>query len=115
MNCMARLSFVGVLCGLVTLNVSAQSSAQLAVEVTRMAKIGRSFSPSFSPDGKRIAFVSDLNGIPQIWVVPTEGGWPMLVTSGDDPVTNVIWSPTGELLAYSLAPGGGMNTQVYVV
>lgn len=88
---------------------------ELSEKVTRMAKIGRAGSPSFSRDGKRIAFVSDLNGIPQIWVVPTEGGWPVLVTNGDDPVGNVIWSPTSDWLAYSLAPGGGMNTQVYVV
>jgi Tol biopolymer transport system component len=88
---------------------------ELSEKVSRMAKIGRAGSPSFSRDGKRIAFVSDLNGIPQIWVVPTEGGWPVLVTNGDDPVGNVIWSPTSDWLAYSLAPGGGMNTQVYVV
>lgn len=37
------------------------------------------------------------------------------VTKGDDPVGRVIWSPNGEWLAFSLAPGGGMNTQIYVV
>ena len=30
-------------------------------------------------------------------------------------VGRVIWSPTGEWLALSLAPGGGMNTQIYIV
>jgi dipeptidyl aminopeptidase/acylaminoacyl peptidase len=80
-----------------------------------MAKIGNSFSQSFSPDGKLIAFVSDLNGVPQIWVVPTQGGWPTLVTEGNDPVGRVIWSPASDWLAYSLAPGGGMNTQIFVV
>ena len=93
-----------------------QISAELTDKVTRMAKIAFSvLSPSFSPDGKRIAFVSNLNGVPQIWVVPTQGGWPMLVTVGDDPVGSVIWSPVGDWLAYSLAPGGGMNTQIYAV
>jgi Tol biopolymer transport system component len=81
-----------------------------------MARIGRATLPSFSPDGKRIAFVCDLSGVPQIWTVPSEGGYPQLVTLGDDPVTSFQWSITdSNLLAFSLAPGGGMNTQIYVV
>ncbi len=43
--------------------------------VARMAKIGSCSSPSFSPDGRRIAFVSGLSGLPQVWVVAAEGGW----------------------------------------
>ena len=94
---------------------SAQPSSDLAATVARMAKVGRATSGTFSPDGKRVAFVSDLTGIPQIWIVPVEGGWPTLVTADNDPVAGVVWSPTGDWLAYTLAPGGGMNTQVYVV
>ena len=33
----------------------------------------------------------------------------------DDPIGRVTWSPNGEWLALSLAPGGGMNTQIFVV
>src|SRR5512133_1923150 len=99
----------------ISISVVAQTAADVATLVTRMAKVGRAGSPTFSPDGKRIAFVSDLNGVPQIWVVPTEGGWPTLITNDNDPVGSVTWSPTSDWLAYSLAPGGGMNTQVYVI
>jgi dipeptidyl aminopeptidase/acylaminoacyl peptidase len=88
----------------------------LAFTVARMARIGWASQPSFSPDGKRLAFISDLNGVPQVWIVPSEGGYPQLVTIGDDPVTSFQWSVTdGNSLAFSLAPGGGMNTQIYVV
>lgn len=93
----------------------AQPSFDLPAAVARMARIGRASSPSFSHDGRRIAFVSDLTGVPQIWTVPVEGGWPTQVTADSDPVGGVIWSPTSDWLAYTLAPGGGMNTQVYLV
>jgi dipeptidyl aminopeptidase/acylaminoacyl peptidase len=83
--------------------------------VERMARVGRSGSPSFSPDGSQIAFVSDLSGTPQIWIVSSHGGWPVQVTNGVDPVSFVVWSPAGDTLAFSLAPGGGMNSQIYIV
>src|SRR5205085_12203220 len=88
---------------------------ELATAVARMARIGRAYSPSFSPDGKQITFVSDLSGTPQVWIIPKEGGWPTLITSGDDPVNNVKWSPNGNWLALAITPGGGMNSQIYVV
>jgi Tol biopolymer transport system component len=80
-----------------------------------MARISACWSPSFSPDGTRIAFVSNLNDVPQVWTVSAKSGWPMLVTTLDDPVENVTWSPDGQWLAFSVAPGGGMNQQIYLV
>jgi Tol biopolymer transport system component len=56
--------------------------------------------------------VSNLTGVPQIWMVDSKGGWPELVTALDDPVGGVIWSPDGKWLAFSVSPGGGMNGQV---
>jgi len=43
--------------------------------VKAMAQIGFCTAPVFSPDGKTIAFVSDLGGLPQVWTVPATGGW----------------------------------------
>lgn len=87
---------------------------ELETRVATMARVGGAWSPSFSPDGSRLAFVSNLSGQPQVWTIPTSGGFPELVTPLEDPVGQVRWSPGGALLAFSVAPGGGMNEQVWV-
>ena len=87
----------------------------LEASVSLMAKIGACSQPSFSPDGSRVAFISNLSGVPQVWIAPSGGGWPTMVTALDDPVGGVAWSPEGDWLAISVAPGGGMNQQVYLV
>ena len=93
-------------------SLSAQDDLERSVAL--MGKVGSATSPSFSPDGKTLAFVSNLNGIPQVWTMPASGGFPKLVTAFDDPVGFVTWSPDGKWLAFNVAPGGGLNEQLYV-
>lgn len=44
--------------------------------VARLAQTGACWSPSFAPDGYRVAFISNLSGLPQVWTVAASGGWP---------------------------------------
>jgi Tol biopolymer transport system component len=88
---------------------------ELERSVALMAKTGSCTSPSFSPDGTRIAFVSNMSGVPQVYVMPSAGGFPEQVTALDDPVEGMMWSPKGDLLAIQVAPGGGLNSQIYVL
>jgi dipeptidyl aminopeptidase/acylaminoacyl peptidase len=92
-----------------------EQKKDLAATVARMARVGSANSPSFSPDGKWVSFISNMSGAPQVWLVPTDGGYPRMVTSGDDPVVEAQWSPASDWIGISIAPGGGLNTQVYVV
>ena len=87
----------------------------LDASVSAMARVGVCYSASFSPDGARIAFNSDFGGIPQVWAADVNGGWPRPVTALDDPVHFLHWSPDGSEIAFTVAPGGGMNEQIYVV
>jgi len=92
-------------------------SSELTERVSRMARIGSVGAPSFSPDGRWLSVISNISGLPQVYVVPSEGGWPRMVTDGTDPIVSAVWSPApgSDWLAITIAPGGGLNTQVYVV
>ena len=114
-----RLLLVATLITSITFVVTAQKPVvednEVELSVARMAKVGFAGSPSFSPDGSRIAFVTNISGLPQVWTMPTSGGYPSLVTSFEDPVGFVTWSPDGQWLAFNVAPGGGLNEQIYIV
>jgi hypothetical protein len=80
-----------------------------------LARLGAASAPTLSPEGARVAFVTRLSGVPQVWVAPASSGYPRQVTAFDDPVTGVLWSPDGAWLAVGVAPGGGNNGQIYLV
>ena len=51
--------------------------------------------PRFSPDGKRIAFVSNRSGSNQIYVMPAEGGIPEQKTYHSEGYSLADWFPDG--------------------
>jgi dipeptidyl aminopeptidase/acylaminoacyl peptidase len=58
------------------------------------------FNPRWSPDGKKMAFISTRGGAPQIWTIDPKGGEALQLTSLSTGASGVIWSPTGTHLAF---------------
>ena len=73
------------------------------------------WSPTQSPDGVAIAFVSNRSGEPRLWVRPRPGTPATMPGIGTHPVTKVSWSHDGEWLAYGVAPGGSARTEVWTM
>ena len=62
------------------------------------AGVKKDREPRFSPDGKRIAFVSDRDGAPQVYLLELTGGEPQKLTSFVEGFGGPIWSPDGKFL-----------------
>ncbi|OQC41573.1 MAG: Prolyl tripeptidyl peptidase precursor [Acidobacteria bacterium ADurb.Bin051] len=60
------------------------------------------FGARWSPDGKTIYFLSTRSGSSQVWRLPVAGGEPQQVTDLPLDVANLIVSPDGSRLVYSL-------------
>ena len=97
----------------VSLSLQAQTT-ELERSVAMMGRVGSANTPRFSSDGARVAYLTNISGSPQVWVVATGGGYPQQITAFDDPVTDLEWSPDGKWLALEVAPGGGLNSQIYL-
>ncbi len=90
------------------------AAASVAETVAAIAAIRSSTGASASPDGRRIAYIANTSGSPQVWMI-TDGGAPVQLTRLADPVQSVAWSLAGDWLAYDVAPGGGLNVKAHVI
>jgi dipeptidyl aminopeptidase/acylaminoacyl peptidase len=98
--------------------ISSKPNAQveprsLTIEKLYMTRqIGRS---TWSPDGKSIAFISNISGRNNLWLVPAEGGWPMQLTVSDQRQSSPAWSPDGEWIAYQSDYDGDELWDIFLV
>ncbi len=81
--------------------------------IERYLNIRSSTSPTFSPQGDRIAFLTNITGTPQVWMINAQGGWPDQVTFYNDRVDFVRWSPDGSGLIFAKSRGGDENAQLF--
>ncbi|HEX5645201.1 MAG TPA: Tol-Pal system beta propeller repeat protein TolB [Erythrobacter sp.] len=70
-------------------------------------------TPRYSPDYKRLLYLSYVDGNPRIYVYDIGTGKQTLVTQSRNPTFAPRWSPDGRYILYSMAVAG--NTDIYRV
>ena len=70
---------------------------------------------AWSPDDKQIAFVTTITGRYNIWLAPSQGGWPTQLTVSDQRQVHVAWSPQGRWIAYNSDYGGNEQWDLFLV
>ena len=72
-------------------------------------------SPAWSPNGKTIVFTTNLTGRNNLWLVNSDGGWPLQLTVSDDRQDGAAWSPDGKWIVYQQDFGGHEYYDIFAV
>ena len=81
--------------------------------IERYLNIRSATTPALSPSGDRVAFLANITGTPQVWMVGAQGGWPEQMTFYSDRVDFVRWSPDGTGIIFAKSKGGDENAQLF--
>ncbi|HOU13967.1 MAG TPA: S9 family peptidase [Anaerolineae bacterium] len=92
-----------------------------ATSIARYLNVRQAYAPTFSGDGRRLAFLTDITGAPQVWQVPLTSApgtilWPEQLTFETDRVMLAQFSPVedGRLL-YTRDTGGNEKQQLFLL
>jgi dipeptidyl aminopeptidase/acylaminoacyl peptidase len=83
--------------------------------IERYLNIRSAGSPTFNKDASKIAYLTNITGTNQIWLVDAKGGYPEQLTSYQDNIGFVKFSPKGDFIAFGKAKGGDENTQLFLM
>jgi len=72
------------------------------------------YEPAWSPDGKTIAFVSERDDTPHIYLMDIDGSNQRRLTSNDMNELEPAWSPDGKEIAF-LSEEGNVHSNIYIV
>ncbi len=76
--------------------------------VTRLTSTaGEDSTPVWSPDRRRIAFISDRTGSPNVWVMGADGGSEELPFRDMEPVADFRWAPDSNRISLLLGDESG--------
>ncbi|HVE77870.1 MAG TPA: S9 family peptidase [Gemmatimonadaceae bacterium] len=84
-------------------------------DIARFLNARSASSPSLSPDGTRLSYITSTTGQPQLWAVAAGGGTPVQLTFNESSVTFQEWSPAGEWIAYGTDRAGNEREGFYLV
>ncbi|HEY1390318.1 MAG TPA: hypothetical protein VGF38_17400 [Ktedonobacterales bacterium] len=97
-----------------------------AHDFVRYLNVRAASGASFSPDGRRLTFLTDITGVAEVWsiaVAPTASGdgeerslpWPEQLTFGGERIADASYSPVDDQLIITGDVGGNERTQLFLM
>ena len=105
---MKKYLFSLILLGLLASSVFAQPYS-----IQQYLSIRSATSPTLSPDGKKMAYLTNVTGTVQVFVMDLPNGEPKQLTNYDDNISFVRWLSGGAGIIFGKAIGGNENTQLF--
>src|SRR5579871_596276 len=100
----------------------AASTAKTPPDFVRYLNVRPSYGASFSPDGTRLAFLTDTTGVPEVWSIALPTGaaaatppWPDQLTFSGDRSVGAAYSPVDDQLIVGTDVGGNERTQLFLM
>jgi Tol biopolymer transport system component len=88
----------------------------VAYSLKRYLSIKSAYAPDFSPDGRRLAYLTDMTGVPQVWEVALAGSRaPQQITLEDERVGFVSVASKSGRMAYGVDHGGSERFQIHML
>lgn len=75
-------------------------------DIKDFLEVKSAWAPSFNPDDSKIAYISNLTGIAQIYIIPRSGGQPTQLTNSEDPISFASFNPTQSVIIFGKSEGG---------
>ena len=93
-----------------------RSAESVAHSLKRYLSIKSAYSPDFSPDDQRVAYLSDLTGVPQIWMTGTSAPRaPQQITLEDERIGFLSFATKSERIAFGIDRGGAERFQIQLL
>ncbi len=88
----------------------------MGYEFARYLKIRGAWGASWSPDGTRVSFLTEITGVPQVWEVAAEGpSWPEQLTFHEERISGALYSPKENRLLFGMDAGGNERSQLFLL
>src|SRR5829696_7292172 len=89
---------------------------RLAYEFARYLKVRGAWGPSWSPDGQRVSFLTEITGVPQVWEVASGAfSWPEQLTFYEERISGAWYSPEEDRLLFGMDAGGNERSQLFLL
>jgi dipeptidyl aminopeptidase/acylaminoacyl peptidase len=90
----------------------------LAYEFARYLKVRGAWGASWSPDGLKVSFLTEITGVPQVWEVASEAqgpSWPEQLTFYEERISGALYSPTENRLLFGMDASGNERSQLFLL